>query len=393
MRLIGTLDDERKALTFSHFLHQKGIPHQIEIQKNMDWGSSSYGSSLCQVWIQEEDHTEEVLKWFQLFLENPNDPLFSFTQPSAPGIKTELPLPLSPAASPLPPPQSSTQSWSKQPMGWMTRVLLGICIFLFFLSQLILPTIQVPEKYAGLALFTSPIEKALLFDYPKFYELINRFIHLYGFDELERPSDLPPEGKRLLQQINQTPFWPGYYQLLLKGGWQSVKEGLVKYPSFEKIREGQIWRLFTPCLLHGDLFHLFFNMLWLIVLGKQMEQRLSPWRYAIFILVVGVVSNTAQYLMSGPNFIGFSGVLVGMLAFIWVRQKMAAWEGYQIDRLTFVFMLIFILSMAAIQLFSFFLEKSFEWALSPNIANMAHLTGGVMGFILGRLNFFSWRHT
>lgn len=391
MRLIGTLDNERKALTFSHFLHQKGIPHQIEIQTNRDWGSPSYGSSLCQVWIQEEDHIEEVLNWFQLFIENPNDPLFSFTQSSSTGIKGEPSL--FPNLPPSPPPHSTTQSWSKQPMGWITRALVGICTFLFFLSQLILPSMQVPERYSGLILFTSPVEKALLYDYPKFYELINRFIHLYGFEELEHPGDLPPEGKSLLQQINQTPFWPGYYQLLLKGGWKFVKEGLAKYPSFEKIREGQIWRFFSPCFLHGDLFHLFFNMLWLIVLGKQIEQRLSSWRYVIFILIVGIVSNTAQYLMSGPNFIGFSGVLVGMLAFIWVRQKMAAWEGYQIDRLTFIFMLVFILGMAAIQLLSFFLEKSFDWALSPNIANMAHLAGGMMGFILGRLNFFSWRHT
>lgn len=394
MRLIGTLNDERKALTFSHFLHQKHIPHQIEIHANTDWGSSSYGSSLFQLWIQEEDHIEEVKQWFQLFIENPNDPLFYFTQSSVTEPQTELSPSFSPLSSPPPQPVSSNnQTWNKESLGWMTKILLGICTFLFFLSQFVLPSLQVPEKYSGLILFNSPVEKVLLYDYPKFYERISRFIQLYGFEELEHPKDLSAEGKSLLQQINQTLFWPGYYQLLLKGGWESVKDGLTKYPSFEKIREGQIWRLFTPCLLHGDLFHLFFNMLWLIVLGKQMEQRLSSWSYATFILIVGIISNTAQYLMSGPNFIGLSGVLVGMLAFIWVRQKVAAWEGYQIDRLTFIFMLVFILGMAAIQMFSFFLEKSFEWALSPNIANMAHLTGGIMGFILGRFNFFSWRHT
>jgi GlpG protein len=134
-------------------------------------------------------------------------------------------------------------------------------------------------------------------------------------------------------------------------------------------------------------------MLWLIVLGKQIEQRLQPWRYGLFILITAIISNTAQYLMSGPNFIGFSGVLVGMLTFIWVRQKIAAWEGYQIDRLTLIFMLIFVISMAAIQVLSFLAEKSFEFAFSPNIANMAHLIGGLVGYFLGRLNFFSWRHT
>ncbi len=209
---------------------------------------------------------------------------------------------------------------------------------------------------------------------------------------MQKPSANPSfKEKRLLQQINRSSFWPGYYTILVKNGWAAAKQGLRQYPTFEKIREGQFWRFFSPCLLHGDLFHLLFNMLWLNVLGKQLEQRLKPLRYIIFILIIAIVSNTAQYLMSGPNFIGFSGILCGMLAFIWVRQKMAAWEGYQIDRLTFIFMLIFIMGMAAIQIVSFFFEKSFEWNFSSNIANMAHLIGGFTGYLLGRLNFFSWR--
>lgn len=389
MRLIGTLNDERSTQAFSHFLHQKRIPHQIEIQTNNDWGSPSYGSKRCHIWIQDEDDMEKALQWFQLFIENPQDPQFNLGQTS-PLIKSEPILPLS--NTPPSTPGSKMTAWDKQTMGWITRALLAVCTGLFFLSQLWMPSLQVPERYAGLILFTSPVEKVLLYDYPKFYELVDRFLHLYGFEELEHPTDLSSDGQRLLQKINQTPFWPGYYQLLLKGGWQSVKDGLSQYPTFEKIRDGQIWRLFTPCLLHGDLFHLFFNMLWLIVLGKQIEQRLQFWRYGFFILIIAIISNTAQYLMSGPNFIGFSGVLCGMLAFIWVRQKIAAWEGYQIDRLTLIFMLIFIISMVAIQILSFFSEKSFEFAFSPNIANIAHLTGGLVGYLLGRLNLFSWRH-
>jgi GlpG protein len=392
MRLIGTLDDERKALIFSQFLQQKKILHQIEIQTETDWGSSSYGSHSCNVWIYDEDDLENVLKWFRLFSQNPQDPIFNSPPPSPILIKSEQPTPASSQSVPTPPPIPALTPWDKQPMGWMTRTLLVVCCALFFASQLGMPSTTIPERYSGLSLFTSPVEKIFLYDYPKFYQLIDRFIRLYGYEELEHPQDLPSEGQRLLQQISQTPFWPGFYQLLLKEGWQAASKGLSHYPTFEKIREGQLWRLFSPCLLHADILHLFFNMLWLIVLGKQIEQRLQPWRYGIFILIIGIFSNTAQYLMSGPNFIGFSGILCGMLAFIWMRQKIAAWEGYQIDRLTLIFMLLFIIGMAAIQFMSFFLEKSFELAFSPNIANMAHVSGGLIGFLLGRLNFFSWRH-
>lgn len=376
MRLIGTLDDEKKVRLFSQFLQQKGISHQIEIKKITDWESPSYGQINFLIWIEDEDKLNQVLSWFKHFNENPQDPLFTVSE-SSPEVLTTSPPELT--------------GWEKQPMGVLTRLLLAICCILFFLSHLLMPSTKIPEKYSGLILFTSPIEKNLLFDYPKFYQLIDRFIKSYGYEKLEHPNDLSKDGLQLLQEINQTPFWPGFYQLLLKGGWQEAKKSFSEYPTFEKIREGEIWRLFSPCLLHADIFHIFFNMLWLIVLGKQIEQRLSKWRYTIFILIIGIVSNIAQYLSSGPNFIGFSGILCGMLAFIWMRQKFAAWEGYQLDRMTLIFMLLFIMSMAGIQLVSFFLEKNFELAFSPNIANVAHLSGGIMGFLFGSLDFFSWK--
>lgn len=381
MRLIGTLEDEQKAQIFSQFLSRKKIAHQIEIEKENDWGNPSYGISYCHVWISDEDHLKEAVQWFQHFQLHPEDPIFLGTRtPSAPP-----PPPKKIASSP------NLSGWEKQPMGMITRVLLAICCILFFLSQILIPAQKIPEKYAALALFTSPVERLLLYDFPTSYELIARFIRLYGYENLENPESLAPEGERLLQKINHTSTWPGFYEIMLKEGWKGIANAFHEYPTFEKIREGQYWRLFTPCLLHLDLLHIFFNMLWLIVLGKQMEQRLSPLRYILFILIVGIISNTAQYLMSGPNFVGFSGILVGMLAFIWMRQRHAAWEGYQIDKLTFIFMLLFILGMAGIQIASFVLEKSYNVAFSPNIANIAHLTGGLLGLLFGRLSYFRWR--
>lgn len=376
MRLIGTLEDEHKGLTFSRLLSQKGIAHQLDIQRDTDWESSHYGSIRCQVWIQEEDQVEEAVRLLNLFVDNPKSLSYP---PPPPRIES--------------PSSPSLTTWERQPMGGLTRGLLITCCVLFFLTQWLTPTIPIPERYAGLAVFTSPVEKAFLYDYPHFYELMDEFIQLYGYEGLEKPAELPRDGQHLLAQINRASLWPGIYALLLKGGMLTVEKGLISYSLFEKIREGEVWRLFSPCLLHGDLFHLLFNMLWLIVLGKQIEQRLHPWRYAFFILIVGILSNTAQYLVSGPNFIGFSGILCGMLAFIWMRQQRAAWEGYQLDRMTLIFILIFILGMAFIQLLSFFLEKSFQLGLTPGLANTAHVVGGLVGLVLGRLPFFSWRHT
>lgn len=400
MRLIKTFHEEREAFAFFHFLQKKGIGCQFDIHTDNDWGSDAYGTYDFNLWIEEEDQINEAQKWLNLFENNPRDPIFNFPDSSKPQMNThppETPPKAIPPNEMKPSDRPKTRiasTWEKQPMGWVTRILLFTCTLLLLLTHFLVPSSKVPEQFRGLSLFTSPVEKALLYDYPQFYALINRFITLYGYEGLTQShaNDLTPEAQNLLKQIKQTPYWQGFYPLLIKEGIEGTKTEFAKTPRFEKIREGQVWRLFTPCLLHGDIFHLFFNMIWLMVLGKQIEARLRAPRYILFIVIIGVISNTAQYLMSGPNFLGFSGVLCGMLAFIWVRQKRAAWEGYQIDRLTLLFMLIYILGMAFVQLLSFFLEKSFDLAISPNIANMAHLSGGLIGFLLGRLNFFNWRH-
>ena len=45
--------------------------------------------------------------------------------------------------------------------------------------------------------------------------------------------------------------------------------------------------------------------------------------------------------MGGPYFLGFSGIITGMIGYILVRQKIAPWEGYNIPNAVFYFIGIF----------------------------------------------------
>ena len=397
MRLIGKLDNEKDARFFSSFLNQKEVPNQVEVIINNDWGSDYYGTAECLIWVNNEERVDEALDWFKLFKANPFDPFFSDKKMiDALNANRIAPVSTAPLPSSADPDQLNTAppnpSLMGQTMGVVTRILLLGCCLLFFIAQFLAPS-KKEEVPSIIYLFSSPIEKTLLFDYPHVYELIDRMIQLYGYEALQDASHLPAEQQQLIKQINDTPYWQGLYTIVLKNGFGHVLESIKSTPMFEKIQQGQIWRFISPCFLHADLFHLFFNMLWLIVLGKQIEFHLGKARYIFFIVITGVISNTAQYLMGGANFIGFSGILCAMLAFIWMRQRVSPWEGYQLDRSTVIFMLIFIVAMALIQSFSFVLEKSIDVTISPGIANMAHLSGACIGLILGRLNFFRWRIT
>ena len=88
-----------------------------------------------------------------------------------------------------------------------------------------------------------------------------------------------------------------------------------------EIRRGQIWRLITPIFIHLSLMHVFFNMIWFKDLGDMIEYKFGKNELFILIGVSGIISNLAQYFVSGPQFGGMSGVLYAMLGFVWVYKK------------------------------------------------------------------------
>lgn len=235
---------------------------------------------------------------------------------------------------------------TSEPIGVINWISLILCGVLFLATQLTTPPREaVPSQFPAL----SPVKKELLYDYP--------------------------------------PYWTGLYDKA--ADYLTGQPVLFNAPLFEKIRQGEVWRLFTPALLHIDILHIAFNMLWVIILGKQIEKRLGTARYLLFILVAGIFSNTAQYLMSGPNFAGFSGIVCAMIMFVWIRQKIAPWEGYLMQPSTFNFVVFFVFLMFALQTLSFILEITIQKAIPVSIANTAHLAGGLIGYLMGRLNFFS----
>jgi membrane associated rhomboid family serine protease len=78
------------------------------------------------------------------------------------------------------------------------------------------------------------------------------------------------------------------------------------------------WQLITYAFLHGDMLHLFFNMLGLWMFGSEIEQIWGRQRYLQFLLASALSGALAQLLiapliaMPGPT-LGASGALFGLL--------------------------------------------------------------------------------
>lgn len=388
MRLLISLHDQKQGYALSAYLTKNGLENKFEIVSETDWSSQDYGSMSCRVWVIDEDHFVEAKKIAEEFVAAPADPRY---------LPEEKP---QPALIKPPPPKKEKRrqqpvASAREPIGKLTTFLLVLCSIFLLFGEATVPSIEkLPPGNLPVTPFLMPsLYKQLMFDYPYAYDILDKIINVYGADSLDREQNLPPEEQLLLDQFHKTPYWTGLYDTFLDARRHGTPLWTGDVPLFEKEKKGQVWRLFTPCLLHADILHLLFNMLWLALLGRQMESRLGMPRYAVFLIAVGIFSNTAQYLMGGANFLGFSGILCGMLAFVWMRRRNAAWEGYQLQAGTIGFITFFILLMFAIQFATFIAQYFFDYSLSPGIANTAHLSGAFFGYLLAKIKFFAWKTT
>lgn len=149
--------------------------------------------------------------------------------------------------------------------------------------------------------------------------------------------------------------------------FSSLFIGKVDSSLFLEVSKGQVWRLITPIFLHMSFLHILFNMLWFKDLGYLIEFNFGKKFLLQFVLGTGLISNLGQYFVSGPQFGGMSGVLYGMLGFIWVYKQLHREFEYAIPRFDLGMMIgWFFLCLTGV--------------LGP-IANTAHGAGLVAGMI------------
>lgn len=146
--------------------------------------------------------------------------------------------------------------------------------------------------------------------------------------------------------------------------------------AFPDIRAGEIWRLVTPIFLHGGLLHLLFNMLWLYQLGGQIEARESSRYMAVMVLVLATLCNTAQYIVSGPLFVGMSGVVYGLLGYLWMMTQFQVATRYILSQQTVMFMLLW-LGLCLV-------------GIIPHVANTEHVVGLLLGVAWGFIRSGGW---
>lgn len=152
---------------------------------------------------------------------------------------------------------------------------------------------------------------------------------------------------------------------------------LLKFPPVFSITEflSEPWRLLGPAFFHFSWMHLIFNTMWWWQLGGDIEKKLGKGTLINIFLITALVSNVGQFLVAGANFGGLSGVVYGLVGFVW-------WIGWLAPQYEIK------LAKPVVGILLFWMLLGFVDLLPINMANTAHFMGLVSGCCLAWLYVF-----
>ncbi|MEM7229001.1 MAG: rhomboid family intramembrane serine protease, partial [Planctomycetota bacterium] len=150
------------------------------------------------------------------------------------------------------------------------------------------------------------------------------------------------------------------------------------------MQDFKVWQLITYQFLHDPygIFHLGFNMLFLWVFGRSVEDRLGHISFLTFYLMAGIFAGIAHGMLENAPVIGASGSIAGVSgAFLALFPRSRV-------RVLFVFFIISLMSIQAKWIIGFYIAFNLLnqglGMLGPSdnsVAYGAHLGGYLFGFM------------
>ncbi|WP_210470849.1 rhomboid family intramembrane serine protease [Sporosarcina sp. 6E9] len=140
------------------------------------------------------------------------------------------------------------------------------------------------------------------------------------------------------------------------------------------IADGEWWRFITPMFLHGGFMHILFNMFCLFVFGPELEKLTGKMRFTTLFMLTGIFANVATYFFQDLSYahLGASGAIFGMFG---AFGALVYYTKHAMPQLRQIILPIIVISV----IMTF---------VGPNINVTAHITGLVVGFLIG-LSYFN----
>jgi membrane associated rhomboid family serine protease len=145
---------------------------------------------------------------------------------------------------------------------------------------------------------------------------------------------------------------------------------------------GVYFNFLSSMFMHGDIMHIFGNMLFLWIFADNIEHRIGHVRFAIFYLVCGLAAAIGQIIMdtnSAIPMLGASGAISGVLG-----GYLLLFPRNQVRAIVFNFAMTTIPAFVALGLWIGFqlIQGYFADSSQGGVAYAAHIGGFVAGLVL-----------
>ncbi len=149
-----------------------------------------------------------------------------------------------------------------------------------------------------------------------------------------------------------------------------------------RIWDGQIWQLVTYMFLHGDPWHILFNMLGLWMFGKELEMVWGSNQFLKYYFICGVGAGLTFLLFSKGVVIGASGAVFGLLLAFGLTFP---------DQIILMSLLFPIKAKYMVLIYGVLTFMNIAKPSGDGVAHFAHLGGMVFGFIYLKRDWFVFK--
>ena len=337
MRLLTSLPEQQQAVRLVAYLAVEGIQTTLE----EDEGS-------WEIWVHQDDDRQKSKTILEEFQQDPNHERYTKAERKVRNTLQEVDRIV---ANKQRMEERLRKRWSGS---WWhcypaTYILIGLCILVVFVSS----KPQAPRGMMLLPLCNQP--KSVVVDklkiLPQGLVRVNKNGHLIPID-----FQLQQRAQKGANAFSIPKFSIFRLRITAEAIWFTLSSG-------------EIWRLIGPAFLHYSLLHIVFNMMWLKSLGEAVEYERGTSKFLLLCLAIAVTSNVAQLYWSGPNFGGMSGVVFGLIGYVWMKGKTQPQHGIGMTHQSITFAILWLVLCMT--------------GTFGAIANGAHLIGFLTGIVIG----------
>ncbi|HUF40949.1 MAG TPA: rhomboid family intramembrane serine protease [Verrucomicrobiae bacterium] len=156
--------------------------------------------------------------------------------------------------------------------------------------------------------------------------------------------------------------------------------------SLSNLEKGRVWTLLVALFVHGNVLHLFGNMIFLYVFGSTLEKTVGPRKLLAIFFIGGFISFilSPAFLPRGTGMLGASAAIFALAGCVMlVRPLKFSWLFLAPQGL--VAILYFLYNVVVVY------EKSRIPGYDPQVAYIAHVIGFLTGVPFGIALSNQWK--